>query len=91
MRIPPSSGTRGSRLEKAGLCEVRYISGLDEFLDELARRHRGLILDNCASGGRRLDFEMMRRCFRKPPMGRSGTACPEDDDGAFRRRGRQMA
>ena len=45
-----------------GLREVRYITGLYEFLDELARRHPGLILDNCASGGRRLDFEMMRRC-----------------------------
>jgi len=48
--------------DEAGLCEVRYVSGLYEFLDELARRHHGLILDNCASGGRRLDFEMMRRC-----------------------------
>ena len=52
----------GEPPEEAGLCEVRYISGLYELLDELARRHPGLILDNCASGGRRLDFEMMRRC-----------------------------
>jgi alpha-galactosidase len=47
--------------EEIGLREVRYISGLYEFLDELARRHPGLIIDNCASGGRRIDFEMMRR------------------------------
>ena len=52
----------GASPDEAGLCEVRYINGLYEFLDELARRHPGLILDNCASGGRRLDFEMMRRC-----------------------------
>ncbi|MFV2066095.1 MAG: alpha-galactosidase [Pirellulales bacterium] len=48
--------------DQIGLREVRYVSGLYEFLDELAMRHPGLILDNCASGGRRLDFEMMRRC-----------------------------
>jgi alpha-galactosidase len=48
--------------DQTGLRELRYISGLYDFLDELARRHPGLILDNCASGGRRLDFEMMRRC-----------------------------
>jgi alpha-galactosidase len=47
---------------RIGLCEIRYITGLYDYLDELARRHPGLILDNCASGGRRLDFEMMRRC-----------------------------
>ncbi len=50
------------RPDAIGLREVRYVTGLYEFLDELARRHPGLILDNCASGGRRLDFEMMRRC-----------------------------
>ena len=48
--------------DKIGLREVRYVNGLYDLLDELARRHPGLILDNCASGGRRLDFEMMRRC-----------------------------
>ena len=48
--------------DEIGLREVRHINGLYLFLDELARRHPGLILDNCASGGRRLDFEMMRRC-----------------------------
>ncbi len=48
--------------EEIGLREIRHVGGLYDFLDELARRHPGLILDNCASGGRRLDFEMMRRC-----------------------------
>jgi len=47
--------------DEVGLREVRYINGLYAFLDELAERHPGLILDSCASGGRRLDFEMMRR------------------------------
>ncbi len=47
--------------DQVGLSEVRYINGLYEFLDELARLHPELIIDSCASGGRRLDFEMMRR------------------------------
>lgn len=52
----------GEAADETGLREVRYVNGLYDFLDDLARRHPGLILDNCASGGRRLDFEMMRRC-----------------------------
>ena len=49
--------------DEIGLREIRHINGLYTFLDELARRHPSLILDNCAAGGRRLDFEMMRRCI----------------------------
>lgn len=47
--------------DEVGLAEVRYINGLYDFLDELVSRHPDLIIDNCASGGRRVDFEMMRR------------------------------
>lgn len=48
-------------VDEVGLTEVRYINGLYDFLDELVSRHPDLIIDNCASGGRRIDFEMMRR------------------------------
>ena len=47
--------------DQIGLHEVRYITGLYQFLAELQRRHPQLIIDSCAAGGRRLDFEMMRR------------------------------
>ena len=47
--------------DEIGLREIRYINGLYDFLDELLRRHPNLIIDSCASGGRRMDFEMMRR------------------------------
>lgn len=47
--------------DEVGLREIRHINGLYDFLDALLRRHPDLIIDNCASGGRRLDFEMMRR------------------------------
>lgn len=47
--------------DEVGLREVRYINGLYEVLDELQRRHPKMIIDSCAAGGRRMDFEMMRR------------------------------
>ena len=40
---------------------MRHINGVYRFLDGLVARFPELIIDNCASGGRRLDFEMMRR------------------------------
>lgn len=47
--------------QKAALSEVRHIDALYRLWDELRKRHPGLLIDNCASGGRRLDFESMRR------------------------------
>ncbi len=47
--------------EQAAMREVQYINGLYQYLDDLVQRHPKLIIDNCAAGGRRLDFEMMRR------------------------------
>ena len=46
--------------ERVGISEIRYVEGLYAFLGELRRRFPDLLIDNCASGGRRLDFEMMR-------------------------------
>lgn len=52
-----------TNLEEAdtAMLEVEYINGLYWFLDELQKRHPELIIDGCAAGGRRLDFEMLRR------------------------------
>jgi alpha-galactosidase len=47
--------------DRQGMAEIRYIEGLYAFWDELLRRHPGLIIDNCASGGRRLDLETVSR------------------------------
>jgi len=47
--------------DRQGLTEIRYIEGLYAFWDELLRRHPGLHIDNCASGGRRLDLETLSR------------------------------
>jgi alpha-galactosidase len=47
--------------DRQGITEMRYIEGLYAFWDELLKRHPGLIIDNCASGGRRLDLETLGR------------------------------
>lgn len=46
---------------RKGWLEIRFVEGLYEFWDELRRRHPGLLIDNCASGGRRLDLETVSR------------------------------
>jgi alpha-galactosidase len=47
--------------DREGISEIRYITGLYEMWDELRARHPGLWIDNCASGGRRIDLETMSR------------------------------
>ncbi|MBL4702143.1 MAG: alpha-galactosidase, partial [Phycisphaeraceae bacterium] len=46
---------------RKGIVEMRFVEGLYAFWDELRRRHPGLLIDNCASGGRRLDLETIGR------------------------------
>ncbi len=46
---------------RQGITEIRWIEGLYAFWDELLRRHPGLIIDDCASGGRRIDLETIGR------------------------------
>jgi len=46
---------------RQGLVEIRFVEGLYAFWDELRRRHPGLLIDNCASGGRRLELETISR------------------------------
>ena len=47
--------------DRQGITENLYIQGHLAFWDELRRRHPGLRIDSCASGGRRNDLETMRR------------------------------
>ncbi len=58
--------------DRVGMTEIRYVEGLYTMWDELVARHPGLVIDNCASGGRRLDLEMARRAI---PLWRSDTNC----------------
>jgi alpha-galactosidase len=58
--------------DRQGITEIRYIEGLYAFWDELRRRHPGLVIDNCASGGRRIDLET---CMRSLPLWHSDLQC----------------
>jgi alpha-galactosidase len=47
--------------DRQGITEIRYVEGQYALWDELLERHPGLIIDNCASGGRRIDLESISR------------------------------
>ncbi len=47
--------------DRIGFLENRHAMGYLAYWDELVRRNPGLIIDSCASGGRRNDLETMRR------------------------------
>ncbi len=47
--------------DRIGMMEIRHIEGLYKFWDYLLERFPRLLIDNCASGGRRIDLETMSR------------------------------
>ena len=60
--IDPLSCWRGSDTEeRQGITENHYVTGYLAYWDELLRRHPGMLIDSCASGGHRNDLETMRR------------------------------
>jgi alpha-galactosidase len=54
------------------MTEIKHVMGYLAFWDELRRRHPGLLIDSCASGGRRNDLETLRRAL---PLLRSDFQC----------------
>ena len=58
--------------DRKGMAEIRYVEGLYALWDALLKRHPGLTIDNCASGGRRIDLETIRRSY---PLWQSDTQC----------------
>lgn len=57
---------------------MKYVAGLYQMWDQLLDTFPHLLIDNCASGGRRLDLEM---CMRSVTLWRSDTDChPENPD-----------
>jgi len=49
------------KTDRIGISEIRYIEGLYAYWDSLLVRFPNLIIDNCASGGRRIDIETISR------------------------------
>jgi alpha-galactosidase len=63
--------------ERMGIHEVRHMMGLYSLWDALLTRFPHLIIDDCASGGRRIDIEMLSRSI---PLWRSDYQCRWDAD-----------
>jgi len=53
--------------DRRGMTENLHVQGYLAYWDELRRRHPNLIIDSCASGGRRNDLETMRRAVPMHP------------------------
>jgi alpha-galactosidase len=49
--------------DRRGITEIRYIEGLYDLWDELRERLPQLLIDNGASGGRRIDLETVSRAL----------------------------
>ena len=61
-----------SDLDRAGLAEMRYVEGLYQMWDDILAANPKVFIDNCASGGRRIDLETMARSI---PLWRSDNTC----------------
>ena len=70
--IPPLSFWEAAdAADRQGITENQYVTGHLALWDELRKRHPNMIIDDCASGGRRLDIESLRRSV---PLWRSDYA-----------------
>ncbi len=47
--------------DRQGITEIRHVTSYLAYWDELRRRHPDMLIDSCASGGRRNDLETLRR------------------------------
>jgi alpha-galactosidase len=47
--------------DRQGITENHHVSGYLAYWDELRQRHPNMLIDSCASGGRRNDLETLRR------------------------------
>lgn len=46
---------------RLGIVEMKYVEGLYKYWDGILKRFPNALIDNCASGGRRIDLETMDR------------------------------
>ncbi len=74
---PLSFWQRADAPDRQGIAEIRHIENLYAFWDALLERFPHLIIDNCASGGRRIDLETTSRSI---PLWRSDVQCFTDFD-----------
>ncbi|MBM3888434.1 MAG: hypothetical protein FJ388_04835, partial [Verrucomicrobia bacterium] len=68
---PLSFWRKNDAPDRQGITEIKHVTGYLAYWDELRRRHPDMLIDSCASGGRRNDLETMRRAV---PLWRSDYA-----------------
>lgn len=69
---PISYWRSGEAEDRQGITENHHVTNYFAYWDELRRRHPGMLIDSCASGGRRNDLETLRRSL---PLLRSDYQC----------------
>ena len=47
--------------DRQGITEIKHVTGYLAYWDEIIRRHPKMLIDSCASGGKRNDLETLRR------------------------------
>jgi alpha-galactosidase len=52
---------RNDTPDRQGITEIRHITGYYAYWDALLKAHPNMLIDSCASGGRRNDLETLRR------------------------------
>jgi len=61
--------------DRQGITEIKHIMGLYRLWEALLDRYPHMLIDNCASGGRRIDIETLRRSV---PLWRTDYPCGEN-------------
>ena len=69
---PLESWCKNDAPDRLGITEIKHINGLYRLWDTLLEKYPNLLIDNCASGGRRIDIETLRRSI---PLWRSDYQC----------------
>lgn len=74
---PLSYWRKNDDFDRRGITEIKHINGMYKLWDALLEKFPNLIIDNCASGGRRIDIETLKRSI---PLWRSDHQCPANYD-----------
>ena len=70
--IPTDWFKLGDTEDRRGITEIKHILGMYEVWEHLLKEVPGIIIDNCASGGRRIDIETLKYSI---PFFRSDYQC----------------
>jgi alpha-galactosidase len=58
---PLASWRNADAPDRQGITEIKHVVGYLAYWDDIIKKHPNMLLDSCASGGRRNDLETLRR------------------------------